>query len=195
MKLQCIKLHVQQLQVRLFLLLLFFLGGGALFVCLLGIFQYKLWPFIRILVTLNSSIYTWIFSNYNWPFEQTLYNHIHKGPTILGDLCRGYNSFWFILCEQIFSDTIARGVVADRKVGANFMRWRESGGVSFQTFKTEKQKKRYFGFKHPWFREDIWLNYTNSAFSQSLHKNVGGQKHFWKGVCAAFLAPCSCCLG
>jgi hypothetical protein len=36
---------------------------------------------------------------------------------------------------------IARGVVVDRKVGANFIRWRESGGVSFKTFKTEKQKK------------------------------------------------------
>jgi hypothetical protein len=187
MKLQYIKLHVQQLQVR-FLLLFVFGEGGWSFLFHFFFFNLSYGPSLwSILVTLNGSIYNWIFSNYNWPFEQTLYYHIHKGPTILGDLCRGYNSFWFILCEQIFSDTIARGVVANRKVGANFMRWRESGGVNFQTFKTEKQKKRSFGFKHPWFREDIWLNDTNSAFSKSLHKNVGGQKHFLKrGMCPIF---------
>ena len=104
---------------------------------------------------------------------------------ILRDLYRGYNSFCFILCEQIFSDTIARGVVADRKVVANFMRWRESGGVSFKTFKTEKQKKKIFWLQTPlitsWFRENIWLNAANSAFSKSLHTIVGGQKHFLKG--------------
>jgi hypothetical protein len=113
---------------------------------------------------------------------------------ILRDLYHEYYSFWFILCQQIFSDAIARGVVADRKVGANFMRWRESGGVSFKTFKTEKQKKGSFAFKHSWFRENIWLNATNSAFSKSLHNNVGGQKHFLKrSMCPPPLfAPCSC---
>jgi hypothetical protein len=82
--------------------------------------------------------------------SQTTIDHLNKHfPTIyivsqqhiLRDLFRGYNNFWFILCEQIFSDTIARDVVVDRKVGVNFMRWRESGGVSFTTFKTEKQEK------------------------------------------------------
>jgi hypothetical protein len=38
--------------------------------------------FCSILVTLNDSIYTWIFSNYNWPFEQTLSNHIHSQSAI-----------------------------------------------------------------------------------------------------------------
>jgi hypothetical protein len=114
----------------------FFFWGGALFVFFHGP---SLWS---ILVTLNGSIYTWIFSSYNWPLNKhfpTIY--IVSQQHILRDIYRGYNSFRFILCEQIFSDTIARGVVADRKVGANFMRWRENWGVSFKTFKTEKQKK------------------------------------------------------
>ena len=125
MKLQYINLHVQQLQVRFLLLLLFFVeGGGAIFVFYLFNLSYgpSLWS---ILVTLNGSIYT-------FESSQTTIDNLNKHfPTIyivsqqhiLRDLYRGYNSFWFILCEQIFSDTIARGVVADRKVGGNFGKW------------------------------------------------------------------------
>ena len=136
---------------------------------------------------------------YTFESSHTTIDHLNKHfPTIyivskqhiLRDLYRGYNSFWFILCEQIISDTISRGVVADRKVVANFMRWWESEGVSFKTFKTEKQKKTVFRLETPlitsWFREHIWLNATNSAFSKSLHKNVGRQKHFLKG---GYVAP------
>ena len=136
---------------------------------------------------------------YTLESSQTTIDHLNKHfPTIyivskqhiLRDLCRRYNSFWFIVCEQIFLDTIARGVVADRKVGANFMRWRESEGVSYKTFKIEKQKKRVLRLQTlliiSRFRENIWLNATNSAFSKSLHKNVGGQKHFLKG---GYVAP------
>ena len=144
---------------------------------------------------------------YTLESSQTTIDHLNKHfPTIyivskqhiLRDLYRGYNSFWFILCEQIFSDTIARGVVADRKVVANFMRWRVSGGVSFKTFKTEKQKKKVFRLQTPlitsWFRENIWLNAANSAFSKSLHKHMGGQKHFLKeSMCPPpFFNPCPC---
>ena len=120
MKLQYIDLHVQQLQVR-FQLLLGVGWGGVLFSFFFNLsYGPSLWS---ILVTLNGSISTWIFSNYNWPFKQILSNHIHIQPTThLTN--RGYNSFRFILCKQIFSDTIARGVVADRKVGENFMRLR-----------------------------------------------------------------------
>ena len=131
---------------------------------------------------------------YTLESSQTSTDHLKKHfPTIyivsqqhiLRNLYRGHNRFWFILYGQIFSDTIARGIVVDRKVSANFMRWRESGRVSFKTFKTEKQKKKIFRLQTPlitsWFRENIWLNATNSTFSKSLHKNVGGQKHFLKG--------------
>jgi hypothetical protein len=120
-------------------------------------------------------------ATYTIESSQTTIVHLNKHfPTIcivsqqhiLRDLYHGYYSFWFILCEQIFSDTVARGVVADRKVGANFMRWRESGGVSFKTFKIEKQKKRVLRLQTlliiSRFRENIWLNATNSAFSKSL---------------------------
>jgi hypothetical protein len=41
------------------------------------------------------------------------------------------------------------------------IRWRESGGVSFKTFKTEKQKQKVFRLQTPlitsWFRENIWM--------------------------------------
>jgi hypothetical protein len=49
----------------------------------------------------------------------------------------------------------ARGVVVDRKVGANFIRWRESGGVSFKTFKTEKQKQKVFRLQTPLHEHSI----------------------------------------
>jgi hypothetical protein len=151
-----------------------------------------------ILVTLNGSIYTWIFSNYNCP---TIY--IVSQQHILRDLYRGYNSFWFILCGQIFSDTIARGVVADRKVGGNVGKWMQTswgGGISFKSFKTEKQEKKVCRLQTPlitsWFRENIWLYATNSGFSKSLHKNVGGQKHYLKGgYVFPFLFAPYCCLG
>ena len=55
--------------------------------------------------TLESSQTTIGHSNKHFP---TIY--IVSQQHILRDLYRGYNSFWFILCEQIFSDTIARGV-------------------------------------------------------------------------------------
>ena len=200
MKLHYIDLHVQQLQVR-FLLLLFF-WGGALFVFFFNLsYGPSLWS---ILVTLNDSTYTWIFSHYNWPFEQTLSSHIHSQPTThLTDLYRGYNSFWFI-CEQIFSDTTARGVVADQKVGGNVGKWVQTswgdGKVEGKALKLSKlkSKKKVFRLQTPlitsWFRENLWLNATNSAFSKSLHKNVGRQKHFLKGgyVAPPFFAPCSC---
>jgi hypothetical protein len=124
MKLQYINLHVQQLQVRFLLLLFFVEGGGAIFVFFLFNLSYgpSLWS---ILVTLNGSIYT-------FESSQTTIDNLNKHfPTIyivsqqhiLRDLYRGYNSFWFILCEQIFSDTIAKGVVADRNVGGNVGKW------------------------------------------------------------------------
>jgi hypothetical protein len=56
---------------------------------------------------------------YTLESTQTTIGHSNKHfPTInivsqkhiLRDLYRGDNSFWFILCEQIFSDTIVRGV-------------------------------------------------------------------------------------
>ena len=98
--------------------------------------SYIKWLHIH-LCTLESSQTTIVPLNKHFP---TIYI-VSQQHDILGDLYRGYNSFWFILCERIFSDTNARGVVANRKVGANFMMWRESGGVSFKTFKTEKEKK------------------------------------------------------
>jgi hypothetical protein len=73
------------------------------------------------------------------------------------------------------------------KASANFMRWRESWGVSFRTFKSEKQKIKVFRIQTPlitsWFHENIWLNATNSGFSKSLHKIWEGRNAFWKGVC------------
>jgi hypothetical protein len=79
------------------------------------------------------------------------------------------------------------------KVGASLMRWRESGGVSLKTFKTEKHKiglSAQTPLITSWFRENIWLNASNSAFSKSLHENVGGQKHFLKGgVCGPLILP------
>ena len=142
---------------------------------------------------------------YTLESSQTTTDHLNKHfPTIyivsqrhiLRDLYRWHNSFWFILCEQIFSDTIARGIVVDRKVGANFMRWRESGGVSFKTFKTEKQKKKGLSPSNTINYLLIswkYLNATNSTFSKSLHANVGGQKHFLKGgMWPTFFAPCAC---
>jgi hypothetical protein len=73
----------------------------------------------------------------------------------------------------------------DRKVVANFMRWRESGGVSFKISKLKRKKKKIFRLQTPlitsWFREKNWLNAANSAFSKSLQTIVGGQKHFLKG--------------
>ena len=56
---------------------------------------------------------------YTFESSHTTIDHLNKYfPTIykvsqqhiLPDLYRGYNSFCFILCEQIFSDTIVRGV-------------------------------------------------------------------------------------
>jgi hypothetical protein len=45
--------------------------------------------------------------------------------------------------------------------------WRESWGVSFRTFKSEKQKIKVFRVQTPlitsWFRENICLNATNSV--------------------------------
>ena len=125
MKLQYNDLHIQQLQVR-FLLLLFFWGGCPSRFFFNLSYGPSSWS---ILVTLNGSIYTWIFSNYNCP---TIY--IVSQQHILRDLYRGYYSFWFILCGQIFSDTIARGVVADRKVGGNVGKWMQTswgGWISF----------------------------------------------------------------
>jgi hypothetical protein len=55
--------------------------------------------------TLESSQTTIGHSNKHFP---TIY--IVSQQHILRDLFHGYNSFWFILCEQIFSDTITRGV-------------------------------------------------------------------------------------
>jgi hypothetical protein len=93
---------------------------------------------------------------------------------------------WLIV--YMVGKSIARGVVADRKVVTNFMRWRESGGVSFKTFKTEKQKKKIFRLQAPlitsWIREKIWLNAANSAFSKSLHTIVGGHILLYRVVWA-----------
>ena len=140
-------------------------------------------------------------ATYTLESSQNTTDHLNKHfPTIykvsqrhtLRDIYRWHNNFWFIVCEQIFSDTIARGVVVDRKVGANFIRWRESGGVSFKTFKTEKQKKKGLSPSNTINYLSIsckYLNATNSTFSKSLHTNVGGRNTFWKGVCAPFFCP------
>ena len=137
-------------------------------------------------------------ATYTLESSQNTTDHLNKHfPTIykvsqrhtLRDIYRWHNNFWFIACEQIFSDTIARGVVVDRKVGANFMRWRESGGVSFKTFKTEKQKQKVFRLQTPlitsWFRENIWM-LQMQLFLNLCTQMWEGRNTFWKGVCAPF---------
>ena len=135
---------------------------------------------------------------YTLESSQTTTDHLNKHfPTIyivsqrhiLRDLYRWHNNFW---CEQIFSDTIARGVVVDRKVGANFIRWRESGRVSFKTFKTEKQKKKVFRLQTPlitsWFRENIWMLQIK-LFLILCTQMWEGRTTFWKGVCVPLFLP------
>ena len=153
---------------------------------------------------------------YTFESSHTTIDHLNKHfpaiyivsqQHILRDLYRGYNSFWFIWCEQIFSDTTARGVVADQKVGGNVGKWVQTswgdGKVEGKALKLSKlkSKKKVFRLQTPlitsWFRENLWLNATNSAFSKSLHKNLWGQNNaFWKGVCAPlFCFVPSSCLG
>jgi hypothetical protein len=140
-------------------------------------------------------------ATYTLESSQNTTDHLNKHfPTIykvsqrhtLRDIYRWHNNFWFIVCEQIFSDTIARGVVVDRKVGANFIRWRESGGVSFKTFKTEKQKQKVFRLQTPlitsWFRENIWM-LQMQLFLNLCTQMWEGRNTFWKGVCAPFFLP------
>ena len=140
-------------------------------------------------------------ATYTLESSQNTTDHLNKHfPTIykvsqrhiLRDLYRWHNNFWFILCEQIFSDTIARGVVVDRKVGANFIRWRESGRVSFKTFKTEKQKKKVFRLQTPLitsrFRANIWLLQIQ-LFLNLCTQMWGGRNTFWKGVYAPLFLP------
>ena len=133
-------------------------GGGVLF----SFFsQSKLWPFIMINIsyikwlapyTLESFLTTVDHFNLHFP---TIY--IVRQQHILRDLFRGYNSFWFILCEQIFWDTIFRG---EWRIG-KWVETLESGcklhEVTGKIFKTEKQKKKVFRLQTPlitsWFRE------------------------------------------
>ena len=106
---------------------------------------------------------------------------------ILRDLFRGYNSFWFILCEQIFWDTIFRG---EWRIG-KWVETLESGcklhEVTGKIFKTEKQKKKGLSASNT-------LNYLLISwkifgwmlqiplFLNHCTKMWEGRKTFWKGV-------------
>jgi hypothetical protein len=127
---------------------------------------------------------------------------------ILRDLYHRYNSFWlpkdhFFGCSvlKVFkltsplsrhlmryattfrSATTPLAIVSEKICSHNM-----NQKLLYLWYRSRKMccwQKMVFRLQTPlitsWFRENIWLNAANSAFSRSLHKNVGGQKHFLKG--------------
>jgi hypothetical protein len=146
---------------------------------------------------------------YTFESSHTTIDHLNKHfpaiyivsqQHILRDLYRGYNSFWFILCEQIFSDTIAKGVVADRNVGGNVGKWVQTswgdGRINPSRSRGQAKKKGGRG-TYPFFKKCFCpptllckdLEKAEFvAFSQIFSRNQGVIKGVWsrKTFCLLF---------